>query len=315
MVFFSIFAQRYFEEMNIEGFGSDVGVAQGVALFFQKSLGAVAVGLFFSLGLLFILYIFKRRLYREERVVEVSATIAIAYLSYYVADAVWSTSGVISTLTLGVTVRFFGRAMINDPKLLDDFWTLVEHILNTVLFTLGGVVWGATIMRGEKERSFTAKDWGYMILIYVFETLIRAFLFSALFPVTSRIGLKTNWPETIFQIHGGLRGAVGIALAIFLDNEVRESTKEDIDKYDEYREQVRKVVALVGGVAFLTLTINGPTAGPFLRKLGLTDETEAREKIVHAFKTRFKANAIDVRVHTNLFVRVVPIDFYSNLVP
>jgi NhaP-type Na+/H+ or K+/H+ antiporter len=133
--------------------------------------------------------------------------------------------------------------------------------------------------------------------------------------VTSRIGLKTNWPETIFQIHGGLRGAVGIALAIFLDNEVRESTKEDIDKYDEYREQVRKVVALVGGVAFLTLTINGPTAGPFLRKLGLTDETEAREKIVHAFKTRFKANAIDVRVHTNLFVRVVPIDFYSNLVP
>jgi NhaP-type Na+/H+ or K+/H+ antiporter len=205
--------------------------------------------------------------------------------------------------------------MINDPKLLDDFWTLVEHILNTVLFTLGGVVWGATIMRGEKERSFTAKDWGYMILLYVFETLIRVFLFSALFPVTSRIGLKTNWPETIFQIHGGLRGAVGIALAIFLDNEVRESTKEDLDKYDEYREQVRKVVALVGGVAFLTLTINGPTAGPILRKLGLTDETEAREKIVRAFKTRFKANAIDVRVNTLLFICVVPIDFCSNLVP
>jgi hypothetical protein len=67
--------------------------------------------------------------------------------------------------------------MINDPKLLDDFWTLVEHIVNTVLFTLGGVVWGATIMKGENERSFTAKDWGYMILLYAFEALIRWFFF------------------------------------------------------------------------------------------------------------------------------------------
>jgi NhaP-type Na+/H+ or K+/H+ antiporter len=307
-VFFSIFAERYFYEMNL-GVGADVGLAEGIALFFQKSLGAVAVGLFFSLGLLFILYIFKRRLYREERVVEVSATFAIAYLSYYVADAVWKTSGVISTLTLGVTVRFFGRAMINDPKLLDDFWVLVEHILNTVLFTLGGVVWGATIMKGEKERTFTAKDWGYMILLYVFETLIRTFLFAVLYPVTSRIGLKTNWSETIFQIHGGLRGAVGIALAIYLDNEVREATEGD-ETHNEYKEQARKVVALVGGLAFLTLTINGPTAGPLLRKLGLTDETEAREKIVHAFKTRFKANAIDVRVNSLLFAFALPIDFH-----
>jgi NhaP-type Na+/H+ or K+/H+ antiporter len=106
MVFFSIFAQRYFYEMNL-GVGADIGVADGIALFFRKSLGAVAIGFFFSLGLVFILYIFKRRLYREEKVVEVSATFAIAYLPYDIADAIWSTSGVISTLTLGVTVRFF----------------------------------------------------------------------------------------------------------------------------------------------------------------------------------------------------------------
>ena len=38
-------------------------------------------------------------------------------------------------------VRFLGRAMVNDPKLLEDFWALVEQLLNTVLFALGGVVW------------------------------------------------------------------------------------------------------------------------------------------------------------------------------
>jgi NhaP-type Na+/H+ or K+/H+ antiporter len=204
--------------------------------------------------------------------------------------------------------------MINDPKLLDDFWTLVEHIVNTVLFTLGGVVWGATIMKGENERSFTAKDWGYMILLYAFETLIRCFLFAILYPVSSRIGLKTNWPETMFQIHGSLRGAVSIALAIYLDNEVREATG-DGEEFLEYKFQARRVVALLGGVAILTLTINGTTAGPLLKYMGLADETEARGKIARAFQTRFKVNAIDVRLDTLLLVFLCLSISVSYLVP
>lgn len=39
-------------------------------------------------------------------------------------------------------VKFFGSSMLNDKKLLDDFWALVEHLLNTVLFALGGAVSG-----------------------------------------------------------------------------------------------------------------------------------------------------------------------------
>lgn len=50
--------------------------------------------------------------------------------------------------------------MINDAKLLDSFWTLVEHLLNTILFLLGGAVWGTVIADGEKTGVFTARDWG-----------------------------------------------------------------------------------------------------------------------------------------------------------
>ena len=105
-----------------------------------------------------------------------SKTVAVAYVGYYVSEVVWGLSGVISTVgkwnaastahlfyscslglahmrdssplvycfrlaVTGVMVRFLGRSMINDPKLLDDFWVLLEHMLNTVLFVLGGVVW------------------------------------------------------------------------------------------------------------------------------------------------------------------------------
>lgn len=100
IVFFDIFVERYLFELGIPGLGSDIGWAEGVAIFFRKSLGAVAVGIFFGLGLLVLMYLLNQRFNREENVVEVCATIAIAYVGYYVAEPVWLTSGVIATVTL-----------------------------------------------------------------------------------------------------------------------------------------------------------------------------------------------------------------------
>ena len=149
-------------------------------------------------------------------------------------------------------------------------------------------MWGAVIAKGEKDGTFVARDWGYLILLYVLLLCIRMFLFASAYPITSRIGLKTNWKETVFQVHGGLRGAVGIALAIALNNKVREATGEA----SEYTEETSKLFGFVGGIAFMTLFINGITAGPLLRKLGLADSTRNREKIVEAYETQFKSTAI-----------------------
>lgn len=150
--------------------------------------------------------------------------------------------------------------------------------------------------------------------------MIRLGLFAVAYPITSRIGLKTNWRETLFQVHGGLRGAVGVSrllqwfgttdadaytyctraslrthivskitLAIALDNNVREKANDE-DYQNIYVEETQKAFAFIGGIAFLTLSINGITAGPLLRKLGLADSTESREKIVSAYQAGFKAH-------------------------
>jgi len=73
IVFYSIFSARYFYELDGLDLGEDVDLKRGIAIFCQKSLGAVASGIFFGLGLLFVLYLFHRRFDREENVVEVSA--------------------------------------------------------------------------------------------------------------------------------------------------------------------------------------------------------------------------------------------------
>jgi NhaP-type Na+/H+ or K+/H+ antiporter len=148
-----------------------------------------------------------------------------------------------------------------------------------VLFTLGGLVWGGRISNAG-DYSFAAKDWGYLILTYILAVVIRLVLFSVCYPITRNIGLRTNKRETLFQVWGGLRGAVGIALAIYTENLVTAIMPEG----DESRVQVGRLFAIVGGVAFLTLSINATTAGPLLRKLGLADSGEVREKIIHAVR-------------------------------
>jgi len=99
----------------------------------------------------------------------------------------------VATVFCGVTTKAFGETMFADLQLLEDFWALVEHLLNTVLFALGGLVWGSVIANTDfRVGEFTGKDWGYLFLLYVLLTVIRFFLFMCAFPVTSRIGLKSN---------------------------------------------------------------------------------------------------------------------------
>ena len=157
---------------------------------------------------------------------------------------------------------------------MEDFWGLLEHLLNTLLFTLGGCVWGNIIADTDARENFAGEDWGYLILLYILVMAIRFVCVGAFYPIVSRIGLKTNWQESVFLCYGGLRGAVGIALAISLDNSVRSASEDD-----EVRNLTSKVFGMVGGVAFCTLLINGTTAGPVLIKLGLAKPTETHKRV------------------------------------
>jgi hypothetical protein len=185
--------------------------------------------------------------------------------------------------------------MFTDVKLLEDSMSLLEHLLNTVLFTLGGIVWGTVVATGEKLGRWGGKDWGYLILLYVLLHVIRALLFGLAYPITVRIGLQTDLKETVFQVYGGLRGSLGIALAIALDNEVAVLAGGRFDTAAELH--TTQALVMIGGIAFMTLVINGITAGPLLRKLGLTDPSDAREKIIKSIKVRLRAAAIDDFVH------------------
>lgn len=101
-------------EYGIPGFGNDIDVMTGFSLFFRMCFGAVAIGLLFSFGLFGIIYMLNRRFNYEESVVQVTATITIAYLCYYTAEPVLGMSGVIAVVTLGFFTKFFAENLFSD---------------------------------------------------------------------------------------------------------------------------------------------------------------------------------------------------------
>eukprot|EP00536_Pseudo-nitzschia_multiseries_P009374 jgi/Psemu1/258075/estExt_Genewise1Plus.C_2600019 len=306
IVFFFIFSRIFYNEFD-SSVGENISLGEGVKIFVQKAFGGFAIGLVAGLTIIFVLTKLHRRFGREENIVQVTAVLGLVYLNYFIADLICATSGVIATVAAGLCVKFFGRSSINDIHLMDDFISILEHILNTILFSLGGLVWGRIITRDYQNGYWGPKEWGYLILLYLLLHVIRFVLFVSVYPITVRIGLKTNWKETAFQIYGGLRGAVGIALAIALDNETLEY--ESGQDLAEERKWVGQVYAMVGGIAFLTLFINGTTAGPLLKKLGLADPTDAREKIIEAYRVQMRSEQIDVCVNLLTHMRFKSIDF------
>jgi NhaP-type Na+/H+ or K+/H+ antiporter len=141
-VFYTIFSARYFFTFGIPDVGQDVNWGEGFKLFFQLAIGGMCIGLAFGVASVIMLYALNRRLSGEDSLAQVVVTITASYLSYFTSE-VAGCSGIIAVLFLGVTVKSLGFAMINDPPLMMHFWEVIEWLLNTLLFTLAGCLWGA----------------------------------------------------------------------------------------------------------------------------------------------------------------------------
>ena len=271
-VFFTLFSQMFYYELGIPGV-EQISVGDGFVLFFQMSLGGIAVGIAFGIGLLGLIYELDRRLEKEFDILQVVAGISAAYLAYWVCDQILTMSGVVACVSLGIVVNGFGRSMINDEKSFGQFLALAEFLLNTLLFTLGGVIWGSVSFEDALSYQIRLVDWGWLMVLYLLVLAFRFLQVGTFYPILSRIGLKSSPQEAFFLAYGGLRGAVGVALGLSLIRFVFDST----DDYDA-RKTTTILQFMGGGVTLLTLTLNGTSAGFILTKLGLSKPKVSKER-------------------------------------
>jgi hypothetical protein len=154
--------------------------------------------------------------------------------------------------------------------------------LNTVLFTLAGVIIGVSF--GEDMRHFHhlgLSDVGYLVLLYFGMLAIRGVMVMLFYPCLCRMGYSIDLRDAFMLTWGGLRGALGLALALDVALKFRVLGEEDSI-------MGTRMLFHVGGFAMLTLLINGTTSAFFLRILGMTGTDIYTKKLTHQLEQRIQ---------------------------
>jgi NhaP-type Na+/H+ or K+/H+ antiporter len=182
-----------------------------------------------------------------DYLVEITFTTLAAYGSFFVAEH-FHMSGVLAALTAGLLVgNFRSSALITDAgrHALEPFWEYVAFIANSLIFFLIGAQ--------EAQQHF--KDlWLPVIVAILLVTLGRAAAIYPLCAVFSRSSLKVQVRHQHVLVWGGLRGALALALAL--------SLPEDLSHHDA-------IVTITFAVVAFSVFAQGLTITPMLRWLKL----------------------------------------------
>jgi CPA1 family monovalent cation:H+ antiporter len=182
---------------------ADFTIVQVARLFFVEALGGAALGLLAG----YIAYRAMRRI--DDYGIEVLISLALVTGSYALATSL-HLSGPIAVVVAGLLIgnRGTSQAMSETTRrYLYAFWTLIDEILNSVLFLLIGL-----------EVLVLQFDLGHMSLAAAaIPIALVARLFAVSIPALSLNAVAHFVPGTIPVLTwGGIRGGISIALALSL---------------------------------------------------------------------------------------------------
>ena len=129
---------------------------------------------------------------------------------------------------------------------------------------------------GDIDRSTLAIDLGLGVVMYALLTIFRGLIMFGVIPLFRRSQYGYTWRDALVITWGGLRGAVGLALAVAVSTDMLIVDCKDVEGTPgaaciEGGRRIKDVCMLhTCLVVLLTLVINASTSGPLLRKLGLT---------------------------------------------
>lgn len=200
----------------------------------------------------------------SDEIAQNCITIIAAYLTFIVAQFSLDISGVIALVVYGLTFAQKGRPLFKASvnEFMSKFWGLLAHIANTLIFIIVGI-----IIAGKIKVDFAHIL--QLIVLYIALMLIRYAMIAILYPAIKRCGYGLSLGESIILGWGGLRGALGMSLALMVHGtqSIPLEIRED-------------VLFFTAGIVTLTLCINATTSKWLLGKLNLIKASSvARNKI------------------------------------
>lgn len=248
---FSELLQEEEQEINLDNHHESQALKMFIT-FARITLGGPAFGwVIAKLTVRFLSLIFN------DAAVEVSVTLCAAYLTYFIAENVLCVSGVMALVLLGITLSAERTCISSEVQgLVRIFWEMLGYLANTLLFVILGIVIAETAV-----NSFKLEDGYYLLFLYFGLNIVRFLMIGVMSPLLSRIGYGLSWQNVVVMTWGGLRGAVGVCLALQVYKNKVICHRENIGP---------KMLIQTAGIVFLTLVINGSTTKVLLDMLGLS---------------------------------------------
>jgi ankyrin repeat protein len=148
-----------------------------------------------------------------------------------------------------------------------------------VIFVLIGLI----LYLQNRDTLLDGRKWGLLFAVYFIALLARLLCFALLAPALRGLGCGMSWQEAAVSIWGGLRGAVGLALAV--------GSKHAFGP-DPSRQQVYKdLLFYVSGIVLLTLTVNGTTMARLVQRLKLDGVSALEFTSLASVRTNLQSQA------------------------
>lgn len=182
---------------------ASVNVSDVLVLFAEEAIGGAALGL--ALG--YVAYRMLRSV--DNYQVEILLTLALVMGSFALADLL-HTSGPIAVVVAGLLIGNHGRQWAMSERTrehLDNFWELLDELLNAVLFVLIGL-----------EVLVLSFQRPYLLAGLVAIPLVLAARWLSVVVQVKAFSFVREFSERTITIltWGGLRGGISVALALSL---------------------------------------------------------------------------------------------------
>jgi NhaP-type Na+/H+ or K+/H+ antiporter/CRP-like cAMP-binding protein len=265
---------------GIQGASPDMGELQmfvfnlhPVFKFAYISFGGIILGL--TIGGITIRWV---RSVFNDAIVEISAIVTAAYITFYIAEHFLYVSGVLGLVALGLAAASVGRTRISPQveHFLHEFWELLAFMANTLIFIIVGVVIA-------EQTVFTLNDFLILIIIYIGIHIVRAIVVAIFYPFMRKTGYGLDKKNAVVVWYGALRGAIGLALALIVAGIDPELLPETVQN---------QFLFFTAGIVFMTLLINAVTIKFLIRKLGLTKLSPAKAQMIYNSQSYLRKTSV-----------------------
>jgi CPA1 family monovalent cation:H+ antiporter len=217
---------------------SDVTPGSVALLFIEEAVGGAVLGLVIGV----LAYQMLKRVNNYQ--VEVIITLALVMGGYALADRI-HTSGPIAMVVAGLLIGNHGRSYAmsdNTRERLDDFWELMDEIMNALLFMLMGL---EMLILPFTTALLIAGLAAIVIALFArWSSVAGAVLLMRTFRPFSPGAVKIlTW--------GGLRGGISVALALSIPEVPERST----------------IVIITYIIVVFSILVQGMTLGKLVRKI------------------------------------------------